>query len=253
MTRYKLTIEYDGTPFSGWQAQPGDPSVQQHLEAAIKAFSGETVTVFGAGRTDAGVHALGQVAHFDLDRNWPSKTLSGALNQHLKPAPVAILAVEPVDDGFDARFSAVARHYRYVIVNRRARLALDQNRAWHVVAPLDADAMDRAAKALLGHHDFTTFRSINCQAKSPLKTLDAISVLRTGVEIEIRLSARSFMHRQVRSIAGSLKCVGEGKWPVAAMAEILAARDRSRCGPVAPAAGLYLTRIEYPPEARTDT
>ncbi len=246
MARYKLTIEYDGTPFCGWQNQAGNPTVQQHLEDAMFAFTGETVSVFGAGRTDAGVHALGQVAHFDLSRDWPAATLASALNQHLKPAPIAIIDAKRVDDGFDARFSAIQRHYRYLIVNRRARLTLDANRAWHVAAPLDEDAMDIAAKALLGHHDFTTFRSINCQAKSPIKTLDAISVIRTGEDIEIRLSARSFMHRQVRSIAGSLKCIGEGKWPLAAMAQVLAARDRSRCGAVAPAAGLYLTRIDYP-------
>ncbi|VAW12446.1 tRNA pseudouridine(38-40) synthase [hydrothermal vent metagenome] len=246
MARYKLTIEFDGTPFAGWQVQAGQLTVQSRLGAAIMAFSGQTVTIHGAGRTDTGVHALGQVAHIDLDRDWPAETVRQALNFHLKPDPIAILAAKRVDDDFNARFSATMRYYRYRIVNRRAPLTFDRNRAWHVTADLDAGKMDSAARTLLGRHDFTTFRSIHCQAKSPVKTLEAISVTRNGEDIDIRLSARSFMHRQVRSIAGSLKCVGEGRWPVSAMAEILAARDRSACGPVAPASGLYLTQVDYP-------
>jgi tRNA pseudouridine38-40 synthase len=246
MPRYRLTIEYDGGPFAGWQSQEGEPSVQARLAVAVRGFTGEDVTVFGAGRTDAGVHALGQVAHVDLARDWPEDTVRDALNQHLRPAPVAVLAAARVPPGFDARFSAIRRHYRYRIVNRRSPLTIDRGRAWQVAVPLAAEAMDRAAQALPGHHDFTTFRSVHCQAKSPVKTLDAIAVARTGEEIEVTVSARSFMHRQVRSIVGSLKCVGEGKWPEARMADALAARDRAACGPVAPADGLYLVRVDYP-------
>lgn len=246
MPRYRLTIEYDGGPFNGWQSQAGQPSVQARLIAAVAGFTGETVQVFGAGRTDAGVHALGQVAHLDLARDWPTDTVRDAINQHLRPDPVAVLEAAIVPDTFDARFSAIQRHYRYRIVNRRSPLTVDAGRAWQVPAALDAEAMDRAARALLGRHDFTTFRSVHCQAKSPVKTIDAIAVARYGPEVEVTVSARSFMHRQVRSFVGSLVMVGDGHWPVAEIARILSARDRAACGTVAPASGLYLTRVDYP-------
>ncbi len=199
----------------------------------------------GAGRTDAGVHALGQVAHIDLERAWPADTVRDAINAHLRPEPVAILHAEQVAGDFDSRFSATARHYLYVIVNRRAPLALEARRAWQVAKALDADAMHEAAQALVGHHDFTTFRSSECQAKSPLKTLGALDISRAGDRIEIRASARSFLHNQVRSMAGSLKLVGEGRWTGADLAAALAARDRAACGPVAPPGGLYLVRVDY--------
>ncbi len=247
MPRFKLTIEYDGTPFAGWQEQDGSPTVQSRLAAAIQGFSGESVTVFGAGRTDAGVHATGQVAHIDLARVWPEGTVRDAMNDHLRPDPVAIVEAEEVPDSFDARLSAIRRHYRYRMVNRRAPLALDYNRAWRVGVPLNAELMHEAAQALLGRNDFTTFRSVNCQATSPVKTLDEIAVHRTGEDIELTTCARSFMHRQVRSIVGSLKLVGEGKWPVGAIAEALAVCDRAACGAVAPAHGLYLARVDYEP------
>lgn len=244
--RYKLTIEYNGEPFSGWQRQQAQPSVQAEIETAINRFCGETVTLFAAGRTDAGVHACAQVAHVDLARAVPGDTLRDAVNAHLRPAPVAILAAEQVTDGFHARFDATMRAYRYRIANRRAPLALERGFAWQVPRPLDAEKMHLAAQALVGQHDFTTFRAAGCQAKSPHKTLSEISVIRRGEEVDIAVEARSFLHHQVRSITGSLKLVGEGKWPVSAIAEILAAQDRSRCGPVAPAAGLYLMRVDYP-------
>ena len=245
MPRYRLTIEYDGTPFAGWQEQDGSVTVQSRIVAAITAFCGESVTVFGAGRTDAGVHATGQVAHIDLARDWPADTVRDALNDHLRPDPIAIVAAAEAPADFDARFSATRRHYRYLIVDRRAPLALDANRAWRVAVPLDVAGMDEAARSLVGRHDFTTFRSSSCQAASPVKTLDAISVARDGERVVVTASARSFMHRQVRSMVGSLKLVGEGKWPAAAVAEALAARDRAACGPVAPAHGLYLARVDY--------
>jgi tRNA pseudouridine38-40 synthase len=243
--RFRLTIEYDGTPFAGWQEQDGSVTVQSRIAAAITAFCGESVTVFGAGRTDAGVHATGQVAHIDLARNWPADTVRDALNDHLRPDPIAIVEAADASADFDARFSAKCRHYRYLIVDRRAPLALDAKRAWRVAVPLDTAGMDGAAQSLVGRHDFTTFRSSSCQAVSPVKTLDAISVARDGARIVVTASARSFMHRQVRSMVGSLKLVGEGKWPVAAIAAALAARDRAACGPVAPAHGLYLARVDY--------
>ncbi|HSG95343.1 MAG TPA: tRNA pseudouridine(38-40) synthase TruA [Afifellaceae bacterium] len=245
MPRYKLTIEYDGTPFAGWQRQANGRAVQEAIEEAIAAFSGERVTVGGAGRTDAGVHALAQVAHFDLARDWPTNTVLNALNFHLRPEPVAVLAAESVADGFDARFSAKARHYLYRIVNRRPPLTIDAGRAWRVKAPLDAEAMNVAAQRLTGTHDFTTFRDANCQAKSPVKTLDRLDVRRQGEEIVIEASARSFLHSQVRSIAGSLRLVGDGSWSADELANALAAKDRKTCGPVAPAEGLYLLRVDY--------
>lgn len=245
MPRYKLTLEYDGSPFVGWQRQAVGHSVQAALEAAAERLSGAPTAVRGAGRTDAGVHATGQVAHLDFERAWPTDTVRDALNAHLRPDPVAILAAEAVADGFDARFSAVGRAYTYRIVNRRPPLALDRGRAWQVIRPLDAAAMHRAAQALLGRHDFTTFRAAECQAKSPERTLDRLDVVATGEAIEIRAAARSFLHSQVRSMVGSLVQVGIGRWPEGEMAAALAARDRARCGPIAPPDGLYLTRVDY--------
>lgn len=247
MPRYRLDIEYDGGPYAGWQRQRGQPSVQQAIETAVAAFCGETVTLRGAGRTDAGVHALGQVAHLDLGREWPDRTVRDALNAHLEQAGerVAVLRAQRTGDAFDARHSATARHYLYRIVNRRAPLALERGRAWRVVTPLDAAAMGEAARTLLGRHDFTTFRSVQCQATSPLRTLDRLDVTREGDVVAIRASARSFLHNQVRSMVGTLKRVGEGAWTAADVAAALAARDRAACGPVAPPEGLYLVAVDY--------
>jgi tRNA pseudouridine38-40 synthase len=245
VTRYKLTLEYDGGGFAGWQRQDNGPSVQAALEAAVLGFCGETVTVQGAGRTDAGVHALGQVAHLDLAKETDADTVRDALNAHLKPAAVAVLAAEAVAGDFHARFSALERGYRYRIVNRRAPLALDRGRAWFVPQPLDAAAMHDAAQALLGNHDFTSFRASECQAKSPVKTLDVLDVIRDGQELRIEARARSFLHHQVRNMVGTLKLVGEGKWRRADVTRALEARDRSAAGPTAPAAGLYLVAVRY--------
>ena len=245
MPRYKLVIEYDGAPFCGWQVQDNGLSVQGVLAAAVAAFAGETVAIQGAGRTDAGVHAAGQVAHVDLAKEWDTDTVRDAVNAHLRPHPVAVLSAEIVTADFDARFSAVQRHYRYRIVNRRADLALDRSRAWRIGRPLDAEAMQAAAQRLVGQHDFTTFRAAECQAKSPVKTLDRLDVARHGDEIDVHASARSFLHTQVRSMVGSLALVGEGKWSADDLARALAARDRTACGPVAPADGLYLVRVDY--------
>jgi len=243
--RFRLTLEYDGGPFVGWQRQDNGPSVQGALEAAIEKLSGERVTVTGAGRTDAGVHALGQVAHFDLEKTFPADKVRDALNHHLKPDPVVVLEAREAGADFHARFSATARHYLFRILNRRAAPALDKGRVWHVTAPLDAGAMHVAAQALVGHHDFSTFRAAECQAQSPVKTLDRLDVSRRADEIHIEASARSFLHHQIRSFAGTLKLVGEGKWRARDVAEALAARDRSRCGPVSPPDGLYLLRVDY--------
>ena len=245
MPRYKLTIEYDGTPFVGWQMQDNGVSVQGVLTEAIAAFAGDRVKVHGARRTDTGVHALGQVAHVDLAKEWPVDNVRDALNFHLRPQPVAILAAEQVTADFDARFSATGRHYLYRIVNRRADLTLDQNRAWRVPRPLDSEAMHAAAQKLIGKHDFTTFRSTECQAKSPVKTVDRLDVTRDGNEVRVSAVARSFLQHQVRSMVGSLVHVGEGKWHVDDLAKALAARDRSACGQVAPPHGLYLVRVDY--------
>jgi tRNA pseudouridine38-40 synthase len=245
MPRYKLIIEYDGTPFIGWQAQDNGVSVQGVVTDAVAAFAGERVVVAGAGRTDAGVHALGQVAHIDLAKEWDGGTVRDALNSHLRPHPVAVLTAERVADDFDARFSAVKRHYLYRIVNRRPDLTLEQNRAWRVPRPLDDKAMNDAAQRLVGRHDFTTFRAAECQAKSPVKTLDRLDVARYGDELRVRASARSFLQHQMRSIAGSLIHVGEGKWSADDLAAALAARDRAACGQVAPPHGLYLVRVDY--------
>jgi tRNA pseudouridine38-40 synthase len=245
MPRYRVTLEYDGTPFIGWQVQADGASVQGRLGEAIHAFSGETVMPRGAGRTDAGVHALGQVAHFDLVREWPTDTVRAAVNFHLKPAPIVVLDCAVVPDSFDARYGATARHYRYRILARRAPPALDNDRVWWVPQPLGAAAMHGAAQVLVGRHDFTTFRAAGCQARSPVKTLDRLAASQLGEEIVIEASARSFLHKQVRSMVGSLKLVGEGKWSAADLAAALAARDRAACGPVAPARGLYLVRVDY--------
>lgn len=245
MPRYRIIIEYDGTPFVGWQMQPDGRSVQGRLTEAVRAFSGEDTSVRGAGRTDAGVHARGQVAHFDLVRTWEPYRLREAMNFHLRPDPIVVVEAEIAAEDFDARFSAVGRRYLYRILTRRAPPVLDRNRVWWLTAPLDAEAMADAARAFIGRHDFTTFRAAQCQAKSPVKTLDRFDVTREGAEIVCRVSARSFLHNQVRSMAGSLKLVGEGKWQPGDVAKALAARDRTACGPVAPAAGLYLERVDY--------
>jgi len=245
MPRYKIIVEYDGTPFSGWQWQNDLPSVQGALVAAVEAFSGERVPVQGAGRTDAGVHALGQVAHLDLKKEYPTDTVRDALNAHLRPKPVAVLKAEQVAPDFDARRSAVRRHYFYRIISRRSDLALDRQRVWRVPRLLDADAMHAAAQRLVGHHDFTTFRSTECQAKSPEKTLDKLDVSRAGDEIHVSATARSFLHNQVRSMVGSLVQVGDGKWRPEDMRRVLEARDRAACGPVAPPDGLYLVKVDY--------
>jgi tRNA pseudouridine38-40 synthase len=245
MPRYKLTIEYDGTPYVGWQAQDNGASVQGVLTEAVAAFAGERVVIGAAGRTDAGVHALGQVAHVDLAKDWDTETVRDAINFHLRPQPVAVLAAERAAPDFDARFSAVKRHYLYRIVNRRADLTLEQTRAWRVPRLLDAEAMHAAAQHLIGRHDFTTFRSTECQAKSPVKTLDRLDVARDGDEIRVTAAARSFLQHQVRSMVGSLIHVGEGKWRVDDLGTALAARDRTACGQVAPPHGLYLVRVDY--------
>jgi tRNA pseudouridine38-40 synthase len=233
----------------GWQVQASGPSVQGRIAEAVHKLSGESATVCGAGRTDAGVHALGQVAHVDLSRAWPAETVRAALNFHLKPDPIAIVACAIVADTFEARFSAIVRHYRYRILARPARPALARDRVWWVPQRLDADAMAESAQALVGRHDFTTFRAAGCQAKSPLKTLDRLGVRADGEEILIEASARSFLHSQVRSMVGSLKLVGEGKWTADDLRRALEARDRAACGPLAPPCGLYLVRVDYPPDA----
>jgi tRNA pseudouridine38-40 synthase len=245
MHRYKLILEYDGTPFCGWQRQAGLMSVQQALEEAIEKLSGEKVATQASGRTDAGVHALGQVVTFDLATSREPFRIREALNFHLKPHPVAVLRCERVADDFEARFSALARHYEYRILNRRPRPALEEGRVWHVPVKLDAMAMHEAAQLILGKHDFTTFRAAECQAKSPVKTLDRLDVTRQADHVVVTASARSFLHHQVRSMVGSLKLVGEGKWSPREFRDALDAKDRARCGPMAPATGLYLTRVDY--------
>jgi tRNA pseudouridine38-40 synthase len=247
MPRYKLTIEYDGSPFAGWQRQADALSVQQVIEEAIGKMAGETVAVQAAGRTDSGVHALGQVVSFDLSKEWEPFRIREALNFHTKPHPVAVIDAEAVAPDFEARFSAIDRHYEYRILNRRGRPALDEFRVWHCPTELDAEAMHAAAQRILGKHDFTTFRAAECQAKSPIKTLDRLDVNREGEIIAIRASARSFLHSQVRSMVGSLKLVGEGKWSPSDLRSALDAKDRSRCGPLAPPEGLFLVRVGYAP------
>jgi tRNA pseudouridine38-40 synthase len=246
VTRYKLTLEYDGTPFVGWQRQDNGPSVQAKVEAAVEAFCGTAVNVYGAGRTDAGVHALGQVAHCDIPRETDADTVRDALNHYLRKAPISVLSAEPVADDFHARFSATERHYLYRILNQRPPPALDRNRVWWVPVELDADAMHGAAQELVGHHDFSSFRAAICQAKSPVKTLDRLEVEREGAEIRITADARSFLHHQVRNMVGTLSWVGTGKWTAADVRAALAACDRSAAGPTAPSEGLYLVRVDYP-------
>lgn len=245
MPRYRLTIEYDGGPYNGLQAQAGQPSVQASVEAAVKAFCGQTQRLHAAGRTDSGVHATGQVVHIDLDRDWPADTVRDALNAHLVREPIAVLDAVQVGEDFHARFSAKERRYLYRILARRSPPALEAGKVWHVRKPVDADAMHEAAQALLGHHDFTTFRDIACQAKSPVKTLDVARVERVGEEVRLVFAARSFLHRQVRSMTGSLVEVGLGRWSAEDLKAALDACDRRACGPVAPAAGLYLTEVIY--------
>lgn len=245
MARFKMTIEYDGGPFAGWQLQADALTVQGVLEDAVAVLAGGRPVVHAAGRTDAGVHATGQMAHVDLEWRRDMHVLRNAINAHLRPHPVSVLSVEEVSEDFHARFSAIRRHYLYRIVNRPAPLALERGKAWWHPVPLDHLAMHEAAQALLGKHDFTTFRASSCQAQSPVKTLDRLDVIRSGDAIDIVVEARSFLHHQVRSMVGSLKLVGEGKWPVEELAKVLAARDRTRCGPVAPPTGLYLTRVDY--------
>ncbi len=249
MPRYRLTIEYDGSPYVGWQRQSNGPSVQAAIETALFALTGQEITVFGAGRTDTGVHAEGQVAHVDIERPWEGERLRTAIQAHLRDQPIAIIEAALAPDDFHCRFSAIARHYLYRILNRRPPPALELDRVWWIRAPLDAEAMHRAAQVLVGHHDFTTFRSTHCQAKTAMKTLDRLDVSRSGAYVEIRASSRSFLHNQVRSMAGTLKLVGEGRWTARDVERALEARDRTACGPVAPAAGLYLLAVDYPPEA----
>ena len=245
MTRYRVTLEYDGTGFVGWQRQENGPSIQAALEDAIAGFCGERVTVHGAGRTDAGVHALGQVAHFDLEKDTDAQTVREALNAHLRPDPIAVLEAQAAAPDFHARFDAIERRYLYRIVNRRAPPTLTRDRVWHVAVPLDAEAMHEAAQVLVGKHDFTSFRAAECQAKSPVKSLDEIAVTRTGEEVQLTARARSFLHHQVRNFTGTLKLVGEGKWNVSQVKDALAARDRAAAGPTAPAHGLYLVGVSY--------
>ncbi len=250
MPRYALRIEYDGRPFAGWQWQDAQPSVQGAVQAALSHIAPERPKVTGAGRTDAGVHALGQVAHVDLARGWEAGRLAAALNAHLRPAPVAVVAAAEVGDGFHARFDAVERHYLFRLVSRRAPLVHDRGLAWRVGHRLDLAAMREGAAALVGRHDFTTFRSSTCQAKSPVRTMDAVEIDEAeaagGWEYRFRLRARSFLHNQVRGIVGTLERVGRGAWPPARVGAALAARDRAACGPVCPPDGLYLAAVRYP-------
>jgi tRNA pseudouridine38-40 synthase len=245
MPRYRLTIEYDGGPYRGFQAQEALPSVQGSIEKAVLGFTGETVRIHAAGRTDTGVHATGQVVHVDLTKDWKAEVVVNALNAHLVPEPIAVLDAVVVGEDWHARFSARERRYQYRILNRLAPPAIDQGKVWHVKKPLDATAMHEAAQVLVGHHDFTTFRDMQCQAKSPLKTLDVATVRREGEMVLLEFASRSFLHRQVRSMAGTLVEVGVGRWTMADVAAALEARDRRACGPVAPSDGLYLTGVGY--------
>jgi len=245
MTRYKLTIEYDGAPFVGWQIQKNQPSVQGEIAKACKAIDGELPKVFGAGRTDSGVHALGQVAHVDLVKGLRADKVRDGLNFHLAKHPITILDAQVVDDEFHARFGATAREYLYRLIDRRPKLALDKGRVWRLPVKLDEHAMHHAAGVLIGEHDFTSFRDKNCQAQSPVKSLDELSVTRVGAEIHIRAKARSFLHRQIRSITGTLAEVGQGKLFSSDVEKILTAKNRTACPPVAPPDGLYLVKVSY--------
>jgi len=250
MPRFRLLIEYDGRPFVGWQRQDNGPSVQQALEEAAERLCGQAVRLHAAGRTDSGVHALGMVAHADIPKHLPDGKMADALNAHLRPAPVAVLAAEGVDDAFHARFSCIERRYLYRILTRRAGPALDRDRVWWNPRPLDAEAMHAAAQRLVGHHDFTSFRAGECQADSPLRTLDALDVARVGAEVHVTARARSFLHHQVRNMVGSLALVGVGKWRADDLSAALAARDRAAAGPTAPACGLYFLAARYPDHDR---
>jgi tRNA pseudouridine38-40 synthase len=245
MPRYKLVIEYDGGPYKGFQLQDGVPSVQASLERAVAGFTQGAARVHVAGRTDTGVHATGQVVHFDLERDWRTDVVRDAMNAHLAPEPITVLSAERVGEDFHARFSARGRRYLYRVIDRKPPLALERARAWWVKTPLDVEAMRAAAARLIGTHDFTTFRDTHCQSKSPVKTLDGAEVVRAGEEVHLRFAARSFLHRQVRSMTGSLVEVGAGRWTGADFAAALAARDRRACGQVAPPHGLYLTGVDY--------
>ncbi len=245
MTRWKIIIEYDGGPFVGWQRQAEGASIQESIETAIENFSQEAATLYGAGRTDSGVHALAQVAHFEITKEANADTVRDALNFYLKPAPVAVLAAEEVDKDFHARISATGRHYQYRILTRRSPAALQAGRVWHLPQTLNADAMHDAAQLLVGKHDFTSFRATNCQAKTPIKTLDKLTVVRDGDEIIINASARSFLHHQIRNFVGTLKLVGDGKWRAADVQSALDAKLRAAAGPTAPSDGLYLLRVDY--------
>ncbi len=251
MPRYALQVEYHGAPFAGWQRQTDHPSVQSAIETALARLEPRTHAIAAAGRTDAGVHATGQVAHCDMDRDWTPFRLSEALNWHLKPAPIVITACALVGDDWHARFSAIERHYLFRLISRRAPLVHEAGLAWHVRHPLDGAAMQDAADRLIGHHDFTTFRSSICQAKSPVKTLDHLRVETLarpdgGTEFRFHVRARSFLHNQVRSFVGTLERVGTGAWSPDDVTAALAARDRAACGPVAPPEGLYLAHVGYP-------
>ncbi len=246
MPRYKIVVEYNGTNYAGWQIQKGEPSIQEELQKAVFGFSGEAVIVTGAGRTDAGVHALGQVAHFDCTKVMSSFHMCQALNAYLRPQPISVLSAEIVPDDFSARFSAVERSYLYRILNRRSRPALDDGRVWWVGAPLNVEAMRDAATVFLGKHDFTTFRAVACQAKSPVRTLEEFSVTKNGDYIDFHLRARSFLHHQVRNMVGTLKLVGEGHWDKARVIKALEAKDRKEGGPTAPPDGLYFESVKYP-------
>jgi tRNA pseudouridine38-40 synthase len=249
MPRYRLTLEYDGGPYRGFQAQGKLPTVQASIERAVHAFCGETIRLQAAGRTDTGVHATCQVVHVDLQKAWRAEVVMNALNAHLVPEPIAVIDAAVAPEGWHARFSARKRRYLYRILNRRGPPALDQGRVWHVKKPLDAQAMHAAAQVLVGRHDFTTFRDAACQAKSPVKTLDEVSVWREGEEVLLSFASRSFLHRQVRSMTGSLAEVGAGRWSRDDLAAALEARDRKACGPVAPAEGLVLTGVDYEEKA----
>lgn len=250
MPRYKITVEYDGGPFVGWQRQDSGPSIQAALEDAVLAFSGERVHVQGAGRTDAGVHARGQVAHFDIAAEKRAEEVRGGLTFHLKPNPIVVTAAALAPPGFHARFSATHRRYRYRILNRRTPAAMERGHVWHVPVPLDVEAMQAAASVLVGRHDFNSFRSVSCQAKSSIKTLDELSLARCDEEIHLDVGARSFLHNQVRILAGTLQLVGRGQWNRADVEAALAACDRTRAGPTAPPSGLCLMEVRY--DGRSD-
>ncbi len=246
MPKYKLTIEYDGSPFCGWQQQAAQPSVQQSIAEAILKFCGEKVTVNGAGRTDTGVHATGQVAHIILSKAWPLETIKKAVNFHLKPLPVAILDVEEVANEFDARFSAIKRYYRYDLIYRQAPLTFNKGLIWQIYYPLDIELMHQEAQCLVGKHDFTTFRASHCQSKSPVKTIDKITVTENAGLISIHVEALSFLHNQIRSITGCLKDIGTGRWEQGRLEQALLSAKREECAAIAPPHGLYLTRVDYP-------